>query len=59
MEWRQWRPYFTVLLEAKGPQTHFLKITKIDKIANDMNLPPHIFGDSGRETNNFFYLAVL
>ena len=40
-----------------GRKPKFWKITKIDKITNNKNLPPHVFGDSGRETNNFFYLA--
>ena len=38
---------------------YFGKITKIDKIVNNKDLPPHVFSDSGRETNNFFHLALL
>ena len=44
--------------KQRGRKPIFWKITKIDKIANNKNLPPHVFGDSGRETNNFFYLAL-
>ena len=53
----KWRPFSTVLLEAKGTQTYIWKITRTDKIAKNMYLLPHVFGDSGRETNNYFYLA--
>ena len=56
----KWRPYSTVLLEAKGLQTYFLKITKIDKIANNKkkqkkNLPFLVILDG--KLIIFFYLA--
>ena len=40
--------------KQRGRKPIFWKITKIDKIANNKNLPPRVFGDSGQETNIFF-----
>ena len=32
---------------------------KNDKIVNNKDLPPHVVGDSGQETNNFFLLGLI
>ena len=45
----------------RGHKPIFWKITKNGKTVNSKDLPPHVFGNSGRETNflKFFYIFFL